>query len=35
MGSMDVDFIFTNIPLGETNEICTTELFKESKTVEG
>ena len=35
MGSLDVDFLFTNIPLEETIEICTNELFKESDTVEG
>ena len=32
---MDVDSLFTNIPLEETIEICTNELFKESETVEG
>ena len=35
MGSLDVDSLFTNIPLVETIEICTNELFKESETVEG
>ena len=35
MGSLDVDSLFTNIPLEETIEICTNELFKESDTVEG
>ena len=35
MGSLDVDFLFTNISLEETTEICTNELFKESQTVEG
>ena len=34
MNSVDVDSLFTNIPLEETNEICTNELFKESETVE-
>ena len=34
MGSLDVDSLFTNIPLEETIEICN-ELFKESETVEG
>ena len=29
MGSLDIDFLFTNIPLEETIEICTNELFKE------
>ena len=35
MASLDVDSLFTNIPLEETIEICTNELFKESETVEG
>ena len=35
MGSLDVDSLFTNIPLEQTIEICTNELFKESETVEG
>ena len=35
MGSLDVDSLFTNIPLEETIEICTNELFKESETIEG
>ena len=35
MGSLDIDSLFTNIPLEETIEICTNELFKESETVEG
>ena len=35
IGSLDVDFLFNNIPLEETIEICTNELFKESETVEG
>ena len=35
MGSLDVDSLFTNIPLEETIEICTNELFKESEIVEG
>ena len=34
-GSFDVDSLFTNIPLQETIEICTNELFKECETVEG
>ena len=33
MGSLDVDSLFTNIPLEETIEICTNELFKESESV--
>ena len=35
MGSLDVDSIFTKIPLEETIEICTNEIFKECKTIEG
>ena len=35
MGSLDVDSVFTNIPLEETIAICANELFKESETVEG
>ena len=34
MGSLHVDLLFSNIPLEETIEICTNELFKESETVE-
>ena len=34
MSSLDLDSLFTNIPLEETIEICTNELFKESETVE-
>ena len=35
MASLDVDFIFTNVPLDETIEICDNELFKSSQTVSG
>ena len=35
MGTLDVDSLFTNIPLQETLEVCTNEVFKESETVEG
>ena len=35
MGTLDIDSLFTNIPLEEIIEICTNELFKESETVEG
>ena len=35
MGSLDVDSLFTNIPLEETTEIYTNELFRESETAEG
>ena len=34
-GSLDVDSLFTNIPLEEIIEICTNEHFKESETIEG
>ena len=34
-GSLDVDSLFTNIPIEETIETCIIELFKESETVEG
>ena len=30
VGSLDVDSFFTNIPLEETIEICTNNLFKNS-----
>ena len=33
MGSLDVDSLFTNIPLEETNGICTNKLLTESATV--
>ena len=35
MGSLDADSLFTSIPLDETIETCTNELFKEFETVEG
>ena len=35
MGSLDLDSLFTSIPLEQTIEICTNELLKESETVEG
>ena len=35
MDSLNVDFLFINILLEETNEICTNEIFKESETLEG
>ena len=34
LDSLDVDSLFTNIPLEGTIKICTNELFKESETVE-
>ena len=33
MGSLDIDSLFTNIPLEETIEICTNKLFKNSDIV--
>ena len=35
MGSLDVDFLLTNMHLVETIEICANELFKKSETAEG
>ena len=35
MASLDVDSLFTNIPLDETINICTESIFNESDTVEG
>ena len=35
MGSLDIDSLFTNIPLEETIEICTSDLFKNSNIVNG
>ena len=35
MASLDVQSLFTNIPLDETIDICVTELFSSSDTVEG
>ena len=34
MGSLDVDSLFTCVPLEDTIDICTNELSKESETVE-
>ena len=33
MAPLDVDLLFTNVPLDETIEICVKELFKSSQTV--
>ena len=33
MASLDVDSLFTNVPLDEAIEICVNELFKSSQTV--
>ena len=35
MGSLDIDSLFTDIHLGETIEICTTDLFKSKDIVYG
>ena len=35
MGSLDVDSLFTNVPLDETIKICIDELFKSKVTVSG
>ena len=35
MASLDVDFLFTNVLLDETIEICVNKLFKFSQTVSG
>ena len=35
MGNLDIDSFFTNIPLEETTEICTNNLFKNSDNVYG
>ena len=34
-GSLDVDSLFTNIPLDETIDICVNQLFENTDTVEG
>ena len=35
MGSLDVDSLFTNIPLDETIDICVNQLFENTDAVEG
>ena len=35
MGSLDVDSLFSNIPLDETIDICINQLFENTDTVEG
>ena len=35
MSSLDVDSLFTNIPLDETINICISQLFESTDTVEG
>ena len=34
MGSLDVDSLFINIPLEETNDICANTLFENTEIVE-
>ena len=34
MGNLDVDSLFTNIPLDETIDICVNQLFENTDTVE-
>ena len=35
MGSLDVDSLFTNIPLEETIDICTNTIFSQHDVIEG
>ena len=35
MASLDVDFLFTNVPLDGTIDECVNKLFKSSQTVSG
>ena len=35
MGSLDLDSLFTNIPLDETVDICVNQFFENTDTVEG
>ena len=35
MGTLDVDSLFTNIPLDETIDICVNQLFENTNTVKG
>ena len=35
MGSIDIDSLFTNIPLDETIDICINQLFENTGNVEG
>ena len=35
MGSLEVDSLFTNIPLDEAIDICINQLFENTDTVEG
>ena len=35
MASLDVDSLFTNVPLDETIKFCTDDLFKSEMTISG
>ena len=35
MGSLDVDSLFTNIPLDETIDICTNTIYSQQDVIEG
>ena len=35
MGSLDVDSLFTNIPLEETINICTESIYDQNDSIEG
>ena len=35
MGSLDVDLLFTNIPLDETIDICTNTIYSEQDVIQG
>ena len=35
MGNLDVDSLFTNIPLDETIDICVNQFFEKTDTVQG
>ena len=35
MGTLDVDSLFTNIPLEETNNICTESIYDQNDSIEG
>ena len=35
MGGLDVDSLFTNIPLDEANDICTNSIYSQQGVIEG
>ena len=35
MGTLDVHSLFTNIPLEETNNICTESIYDQNDSIEG